>query len=75
MKPTSCLFIFSVLVLAGHLIGQEFAADLASDDLLGHQLAGLLGWSIPAAGFLGLIFYHALRWRQRATEPVVADES
>jgi hypothetical protein len=60
--------------VAGQLIGQQLATGLALDDSFGHQFAGLLSWSIPTAGFLGLILYNAFAWRQSATEPVVADE-
>ena len=78
MKPISCLLILSFLVVAGQLIGQQLASGLALDDSLGGYLAGplagLLGWSIPAAGFLGLILYNAHCWRRSATEAVVVDE-
>ena len=74
MKPTSCLLILSLLVVAGQLVGQQLASGLVADDSLSHQFAGLLSWSIPATGFLGLILFSVLRSRQKAPEPVAVDE-
>ena len=74
MKPLSCLLILSFFVVVGQLIGQQLASGQALDDSLGRYLAGLLSWSIPTAGFLGLILYNARHWRQSATEAVAVDE-
>ena len=77
MKPISCLLILSFLVVAGQLISQQLASGQALDDSLGGYLAGplagLLGWSIPTAGFLGLILYNARHWRQNVTEAVTVE--